>query len=59
MKDFKIIEVKQSVFADNDADAERLRQQLKEEKTFLLNLMSSPGAGEDDDPEENHRHAGR
>ena len=45
MKDFKIIEVKQSVFADNDADAERLRQQLKEEKTFLLNLMSSPGAG--------------
>ena len=33
MKDFKIIEVKQSVFADNDADAERLRQQLKEEKT--------------------------
>lgn len=45
MKDFKIIEVKQSVFADNDADAERLRQRLKEEKTFLLNLMSSPGAG--------------
>ncbi len=45
MKDFKIIEVKQSVFADNDADAEKLRQQLKEEKTFLLNLMSSPGAG--------------
>lgn len=45
MKDFKIIEVKQSVFADNDADAEKLRQQLREEKTFLLNLMSSPGAG--------------
>lgn len=45
MKEFKIIEVKQSVFADNDADAQKLRQQLKEDKTFLLNLMSSPGAG--------------
>lgn len=41
----RIIEVKQSVFADNDADAALLRQQLKEEKTFLLNIMSSPGAG--------------
>ena len=41
----KIIEVKQSVFADNDADAEKLRKELKSEKTFLLNLMSSPGAG--------------
>lgn len=41
----KIIEVKQSVFADNDADAEKLRQQLKSEKTFLLNLMSAPGSG--------------
>ena len=45
MTDVKIIEVKESVFADNDADAWLLRQQLKEEKTFLLNLMSSPGAG--------------
>ncbi|MBR5536410.1 MAG: hydrogenase nickel incorporation protein HypB [Clostridia bacterium] len=45
MDDIRVIEVKQSVFADNDADANRLRQQLKEEKTFLLNLMSSPGAG--------------
>ena len=35
----KIIEVKQSVFADNDADAEKLRKELKSEKTFLLNLM--------------------
>ena len=41
----RIIEVKQSVFADNDADAQKLRQSLKEEKTFLLNLMSSPGSG--------------
>ena len=45
MEDVRIIEVKQSVFADNNADAECLRQQLKSEKTFLLNLMSSPGAG--------------
>ena len=45
MDDIKIIEVKQSIFADNDADAHALRTQLKEEKTFLLNLMSSPGSG--------------
>lgn len=45
MEEVRIIEVKQSVFADNDADAEILRRQLKEEKTFLLNIMSSPGAG--------------
>lgn len=45
MQDVRIIEVKQSVFADNNADADRLRAQLKAEKTFLLNLMSSPGAG--------------
>ena len=41
----KIIEVKQSVFADNNRDADLLRAQLKEEKTFLVNLMSSPGSG--------------
>lgn len=45
MEKYKIIEVKESVFASNDADAEVLRASLKEEKTFLLNLMSSPGAG--------------
>ena len=45
MADLKIIEIKQSIFADNDADAQRLREGLKEEKTFLLNLMSSPGSG--------------
>ncbi len=45
MTDIRIIEVKQSVFADNDADARTLRQQLREEKTFLLNVMSSPGSG--------------
>lgn len=45
MEDIRIIEVKQSVFADNDADAERLRQQLKEDGTFLINMMASPGSG--------------
>ena len=45
MKPIRIIDVKQSVFADNNADAEKLCRQLKEEKTFLVNLMSSPGAG--------------
>ena len=45
MKDFKVIEIKESVFADNDRDAELLRGELKEKGVFLLNLMSSPGAG--------------
>ena len=45
MDAFKIIEVKQSIFANNDADADRLRTQLKAQGTFLLNLMSSPGSG--------------
>ena len=45
MKDFKVIEVKRSIFEDNDADANKLRAELKEEGTFLLKLMSSPGAG--------------
>ena len=45
MDNIRVIEIKQSIFADNDADAERLRSQMKQEKTFLLNLMSSPGSG--------------
>ena len=45
MERYKIIEVKESVFASNDREAERVRRQLKAEKTFLLNLMSSPGSG--------------
>jgi hydrogenase nickel incorporation protein HypB len=45
MDEIKIIEVKQSVFEDNGKDADRLRERLKGEKTFLLNLMSSPGSG--------------
>lgn len=45
MDKVRIINIKQSVFENNDKDAERLREQLKKEKTFLLNLMSSPGSG--------------
>ena len=41
----KVIEVKRSIFENNDKDAASLREQLKGEKTFLLNLMSSPGSG--------------
>ena len=41
----RIIEVKRSMFENNDKDADRLRAELKEKKTFLLNLMSSPGSG--------------
>ena len=45
MGDVRVIEVKQSVFADNDRKAEELRRTLRERGTFLLNLMSSPGSG--------------
>lgn len=45
MKEVRIIEIKESVFADNDRQADRLRNSLKEKGVFLLNLMSSPGSG--------------
>ena len=45
MEPIRIIELKESIFADNNADADRLRRQLKQQGTFLLNLMSSPGSG--------------
>ncbi len=45
MDGFRILEIKQSVFENNDRDADLLREELKEKKVFLLNLMSSPGAG--------------
>ncbi|MDR3551544.1 MAG: hydrogenase nickel incorporation protein HypB [Clostridia bacterium] len=45
MDEFKVLQVKKSVFADNDRRAEALRQTLKKHRVFLLNLMSSPGAG--------------
>lgn len=45
MDTYKIIEIKESVFENNDRRAELLRGELKKQKTFLLNLMSSPGSG--------------
>ena len=45
MEGYRILEIKQSVFENNDREADKLRQQLKQDKTFLLNLMSSPGSG--------------
>ena len=44
-KEVRILEIKESVFADNDRQADLLRQELKEKGVFLMNLMSSPGAG--------------
>lgn len=45
MEKVRILEVKQSVFANNDAQAEKLREELKQKGLYLLNLMSSPGSG--------------
>ena len=41
----RIIKVKESILDDNDADADKLREELRAEKTFYLNVMSSPGSG--------------
>ena len=45
MDDVKIIEIKKSVFEDNDRAADALRKDLKDKGVYLLNLMSSPGSG--------------
>ncbi|MCR5708969.1 MAG: hydrogenase nickel incorporation protein HypB [Bacteroidales bacterium] len=45
MDEVKIIEIKKSVFAENDKDADNLRRELAEKGVFLLNLMSAPGSG--------------
>lgn len=45
MNDYKVIEIKRSVFENNDREADKVREQLKADRTFLLNLMSSPGSG--------------
>lgn len=45
MDSVRVIKVKQSVFANNDARADELRKKLKAKKVFLINLMSSPGSG--------------
>lgn len=44
-KNFRVLEIKESIFEDNNRQADQLREVLKKEKTFLLNLMSSPGSG--------------
>ena len=45
MEGYRILEIKQSVFENNDREADKLREELKKDRTFLLNLMSSPGSG--------------
>jgi hydrogenase nickel incorporation protein HypB len=45
MEEIRLIELKEQIFSENKDLADELRQQLRREKTFLLNLMSSPGAG--------------
>lgn len=45
MENVRIIEIKKSVFEDNDKDANELRNELKSRGVFLLNLMSAPGSG--------------
>ena len=45
MDEVKIIEIKKSVFADNDEDAAKLRKELKDRGVYLQNLMSAPGSG--------------
>lgn len=45
MSDIRVIEVKENILADNDKEAQVLRDKLKSKKTFLMNLMSSPGSG--------------
>ena len=45
MDKVRVIEIKKSVFAENEKDADELRKDLKDRGVFLLNLMSSPGSG--------------
>jgi len=45
MEEVRLIEVKEAIMSDNDAVARSLKDRLSKEKTFLINLMSSPGAG--------------
>ena len=45
LSELKIIDLKESILADNDADAEKLRKELADEKTVYINVMSSPGSG--------------
>ena len=47
MEDVRLIEVKEEIMADNNQVAAGVRERLRDEKTLLLNLMSSPGSGKD------------
>ena len=42
---YKVYEIKKRIFDDNDQEADKVRKELKENGTFLINLMSSPGGG--------------
>jgi len=53
MKEFKVIEVKRSILEDNDADAEKLRQELKEEESDVISR-----SGQDYNVKENDFYAG-
>ena len=55
MDAFRVLEIKKSVFENNDRQADLLREELKRNHTFLLNLMSSPGSGKT----AHRRHGGR
>ena len=57
MEGYRILEIKKSVFENNDREADLLREQLKKDRTFLLNLMSSPATRQDHDPESDYRRA--
>ncbi len=45
MSEFRILEIKESIFGNNNKQADQLRKELKGQGIFLLNLMASPGAG--------------
>ena len=45
MDNVRVIEIKESVFKENEINADSLRQELKEKNVFLINVMASPGAG--------------
>ena len=45
MEEVKVIELKKSVFEENDREADTLRTALKQKGVYLLNLMSAPGSG--------------
>ncbi len=57
MEGFRVLEIKKSVFENNDRQADLLREELKRNHTFLLNLMSSARLRQDHDPQGHYRRA--